>query len=218
MRAHWIGILIVLAGLWLPRVSRADVYLNGVKIAAEMPRDQLLGLCQVRFDAAGNVWIDAPSTGAPVTVHDAMPPAVHVAAPPTILDGTHPVAAGLPLAQRGPRYFLFWQRESPGSPQYDLSVLVNGRLVQEVSSMDRPGSIDVTAFTHAGENSVRILANKNLGGERHSSSELDEIRVSFGEGWSAGGQVTIEQIILDMMRTAEDTDAYFSEAIFVRGS
>jgi hypothetical protein len=198
-----LGLVIALfAVLAAPRAASArEIYVNGVRIAnSHQLRMQELTNASVRFDAAGNVWISAPD--------------YHV----EIIPGRPLVVPAPPVVAviGSTRYYLTWTN-SPviGRAQYNFDVVVNGKVISRVMANDPSNQRDITAFIQQGTNNVRIIANKDISqGGRLSSSDEEAMTVSVSQGHSAGGAIVIDDVLLEMRRSAFDTDTFFADAMF----
>ncbi len=196
-----LGVVIVsLAVIALPQAADArEVYVNGVHIGANAKlHDQDLANATVRFDVNGNIWISAPD--------------YHV----QILPGTYTVPVGVTAPTPGSeRFYLTWtQSDEIGRAQYDFDIVINGRVVDHVMATDPSGQRDVTAWMQHGVNNVRIIANKNISSGRLSTSDQEAMVVSLGEGRGSGNAVVVDNMLLEMRRSAFDTDTFFADAIF----
>jgi hypothetical protein len=112
MRALWValGVAALAAPAWAGS-SGAAVYINGVR--AEALRDVQLKGVNVRVDAQGNVWIDAPQYAVEV-------------------DGRAAGASVAPVAVESGLYWLVI--EDNGSVGHSVQVAINGALVRTVVS------------------------------------------------------------------------------------
>lgn len=108
-----------------------EVYVNGVP--ASGLSDQTFENVEVRFDAEGSVWIDAPRyrieySGAPVP------------------------AADIPVA----RYWLVSQ--DAGSRGHTIDVVINGAAIATARSGDAALIVDLAPYLHRGTNLVELRA------------------------------------------------------------
>ncbi len=196
-------VLVVLAGTLAGLAAAAgpasarEVYLNGVKLEPTVViTNQTFNGCDVTFDAKGDVFITAKGYKVSVA-KDA--PAVQAAPTPR-------------------RFFLATtQGGRHGFAQYDVVVMLKRR------GRDRPDRPPgdarrprkkVTQLIHAGNNKVQVIASKNIGAHRLSTSADDTLEIFLGEGTQTGTAVEIVRPILDMKRTASETQTYSAEVEF----
>jgi hypothetical protein len=178
-----------------PALAR-DVYFNGVKLEPHVVvRNQSFPACEVRFDAEGNVFITAK--GYKVTLG----PGGGENAPPT---DEQPAAP----AKVTKRYWLVAPQAKRGLVQYDIDVFLNGTFVKRVRSGDDKAVLEITKFVRPGTNAVRVIANKNVGDKRASSSPQDVMEVVLGEGVVGGGTITIDRAVVTYRRTAAEMGHY----------
>jgi hypothetical protein len=191
-----VAVLAVCAGLagLVPGVASArDVYFNGVKLEPHVTvKNQTFANCEVRFDLDGNVYITAKGYKVSVTP-----------------SGNEPSGAAAPSDQAPAkvtkRYWLVAPQPRRVVVQYDLEVYLNGTLVKRIRAGDDKAILEVTRYVRPGLNSVRVLAIKNLGNKRLSSSPQDVMELVVGEGVVGGGTVTIDRALVSYKRTAAET-------------
>jgi len=170
-----------------------DVYFNGVKLESNVVlRNQTFPACEVRFDASGNVYITAK--GYKVALSSSGNEAPSTAAP----------AADEPPAKVTKRYWLIGTQTKRGLVQYDIDVFVNGSFVKRVRSGDDKTVLDVTRHIRPGINAVKVIATKNLGNRRASSSPQDVMEVVVGEGVVGAGTITIDRPVVTYRRSAAE--------------
>ncbi len=123
-------LLWLMLGLAQPAMA-GSVYINGVRADAPPPLD--LKAVNVRIDAQGNIWIDAP--GYQVQVVGGPPPA--------------PV----------PMSTLVWYlvSEDEGSVGGVVDVYVNDRYVRRLQSGQSQVLVDLTSFVQGGTNKVQFV-------------------------------------------------------------
>jgi hypothetical protein len=120
-------LIVLWAGVAAALAVAPEVYVNGVR--ADGLRDFTFTRVDVRVDAAGNIWIDAPQYK--VEAADAPPAAV--------VPG---------------RYWLLV--EDVGSVGFLVEVVVNGQLVSRVRSGASHAPIDLAPHLRPGENTVLL--------------------------------------------------------------
>jgi len=194
-------------GLAARPAAARDVYLNGVKLDSNVVlTNQRFDACEVQFDGNGNVYITAkgfkvqlaPTAG---TTGDGAAAKEPAAAPP---------ADGKPTK----RYWLVAPQPRRGQVQYDLDVYLNGALVKKVRSGDDRVVLEVTAKVKAGENRVKVVATKNMGNKRASSSVADTMEIVLGEGTVGGGTVMIDKPVVTYKRNASETGNFADDFTF----
>ncbi len=169
-----------------------DVYLNGVKLDSNVVlKNQTFPACEVKFDDAGNVYITAKGFKIQLQAQDGA----------ATTDETPPPADG----KLTKRYWLVSKQTKRGVTQYDLDIYVNDTLAKKVRSNDDGVVLEVTKQVKAGANKVRVVAVKNLGDKRVSSSPTDTLEIVIGEGNVAGGTVTIDKPVVTYKRTAAES-------------
>jgi hypothetical protein len=190
----------VLLGLVATPALARDVYLNGVKLDSSVViTSQTFPACEVQIDARGDVYITAKGFKI-----EARPAAGGAEAP----------AAPAPAAALTKRYWLVSKQPRKGQAQYDVDVFVNGKLVKRVRAQDDPVILDVTKSVRPGNNDVKLVAVKNMGDKRLSSSPTDTLEVMLGEGTVGGGTVSITRTVVTYVRTAQETKNFSDDLHF----
>ncbi len=146
-----------------------DLYINGVR--ADQPPIMSMEGVTVRFDEAGNIWIDAPMYR--VTVVQKSPP------PPPAPDASPPAANGIAV---GTWWLVTEDHDSVG---HDVDVQVNGVSVRHVRSGDPQAIVDVGPWLRHGQNDVRLVAAPG----RYGGGAL---MIYIGRGSTAGGTVRMD--------------------------
>lgn len=181
-----------------------NVYLNGVKLDDDvLLTNQTFAACEVKFNEKGDVYITAKGFKIGVKAADGSEVKDAQDDPPPAADGK--------LAKR---YWLVSTQTKRGVVQYDIEVYVNGKLVKKVRSSDDRTVLEVTKFVLAGNNKVRLVATKNMGDKRLSSSAADVLEIVLGEGTVGGGTVAIDKPVVTSKRTAQETKNMTEEATF----
>lgn len=174
--------MIVLA--LLEAALAGSVYINGVR--ADVLPEVTLTNTNVRIDAQGNVWIDAP--GFKVQV---IPPTEYAAAapPPTPPTTTPAVTSG-----------VWWLvTEDNASAGQALDVLVNGALVRRISSGEPQLILDLAPWLKPGANAVVVSP---VGASSASGGALN---VYVGRGSNLSGTVHLNNP--DVVYTRRPADA-----------
>ncbi|MCK6507014.1 hypothetical protein L6R53_27180 [Myxococcota bacterium] len=157
------------------------VYVNGTDAAGM--KDFQFTAVDVRIDADGNVWIDAPRYRIAVTK-----PATTTTAPAA------PVAA--PVAVAAGQHWLVTQ--DMGSTGQVIEVLINGTSVREIRSGQAQLILDIGPFLKAGSNVVtfRPVAGSTPAG--------DALKIHLGEGSNESGTLKMQNPQLSYSRTGAD--------------
>jgi hypothetical protein len=113
------------------------------------------------------------------------------------------------------RYFLVAEQTERGITEYDVAVFVNGRWVSEVRSDTEQDPFEVTRFLTPGPNRVTLVASKRAGEVRRSTSRDATLRVVIGEGSAGGGQLLLEVPLVQMVRSAAETETFTEEHTLV---
>jgi len=172
-----------------------SVFLNETNIDGVV--GQHFDNCSVDIDAQGNVHITA--RGYKVQVQSPQP-----ATPP-------------PQVAVMKRYWLVTENKSPGMDQYDLDVLINNQTVKRIQSRDESVYVEITKYLHAGDNTVYVVAKKNIeNGQRRSTSPYHYSRIIIGEGTVNDKTIVIDKQLLDYRRTAAETTD-FADPFTVEG-
>lgn len=164
----------------------ASIFLNGVKI--DGVKNQEFKNCSVKIDEKGNVHITAKGYAAKNEGK--------VSA--TTGEVTNP--GGVPTR----RYFLVTEKAAPGMSQYDIDMFVNAKWVRKLLDVEDSIYLEITKHLVQGENTIRFIARKDMGGERKSQSPNHYFRVVIGEGDVGGRNVMINRKLVDYKRTAQE--------------
>lgn len=179
----------------------ASVFLNGVNI--DGVRGQTFEKCRtVRVDERGDVHLDCP--GYQVEGAAAAKGAAPAAAAP-------PAAAAHAAAPATPgvitkRYFLVTEQNEQGAAQYDLDLFINSKWVRKFRAGEDQVVMELTKLLQPGPNKLLFAATKHLEAGRRSASPSTFIRVVVGEGESGGGNVMIDNPLIECKRTAAEID------------
>jgi hypothetical protein len=136
----------------LPAVLAGGVYINGVR--ADLLPEVTLSNATVRFDAQGDVWIDAP--GYHVQVLSPGEPAVPVRTPAPSVSSAQAASMSDTGSRTTPVATWWLVTEDDGSTGHTLEVLVNGTLVRRVASGQPQLILDVGAYLRRGANTVVV--------------------------------------------------------------
>ena len=172
--------------LLLSTALAGAVYINGVR--ADVLPETTLADVSVRFDSAGNVWIDAPKYRVAA-----------IPAEPAPSPRPNPVAAG--------QWWLVTDdRQSTGQA---MNVLVNGVPVYRIQSGQGQVIVDLGRYLLHGANEVRI---EPVGTDVIGSGVLN---VYVGHGVNEAGTVRIDETIVRYARSAADPQGAHSYVLTV---
>jgi len=199
--------LVVVAGLvGAPvRPARAvDVFVNGVRVGRVT--DVVLRGCTVRFDADGNVHIDAPGYEVTLATGSGPQPGAPPAVSPAPLAPAPPTAAA--AAETTPRYFLVTRGTRPAEVRYRIDVFVNGTRVRTLDSTEVGVVEPLDAWLHPGTNTVRIRAYKQLEPGAPVPTGSGTFDVVIGRGHGQGATLVIDHTFVHYRRTATEVRAF----------
>ncbi len=171
MSMRWM--VMALVCLLAPTTANAvEIYFNGVKVTGAL-RSMDFENANLKFDAQGNLHIDAPG------YEIQAPPA---AAPP-------PVAAP-PVAKR---FWLILDAPTPG--QYKVSIKANGQPIVDVPPGSKQYVVELTGKLFAGANAIQVTFLPVVGAARVAPG-TDAVNVMVGEGdQAADGTLTIKRVL-----------------------
>lgn len=172
-RALGPAVVLVLVGLiGLPGLASAvDVYLNQVKVTGSV-KQLTMPKVDVRFDEAGNVYIDAP--GYKVEVNTPPPP---------------PPPAG--------RYYLVVNVPAPG--HYTIQVSANGKSVAQIPAKSPNYFVEIGPHLQAGPNGMLFTFLPTP--DAPPVPEMEAVDVLVGRGEQApDGTLTITRVLGTLKR------------------
>jgi hypothetical protein len=169
----------------LPAVFAGSVYINGVR--ADLLPEVTISNASVRFDAQGNVWVDAPGYRVQVLQPTEYAAASAAPAAPAETGGAH-VSQG--------QWWLV--TEDDGSYGQVVEVIVNGTLVRRVSSGDPQVILDVGPWLRPGPNTVVM---NPIPGKGASGGPLN---IYVGRGNSLSGTIHLDNPDVRYGRVAAD--------------
>lgn len=192
-------LLVTVAMLAVAAPSLADasqLIINGVPIGkVDLSVQGLEGVtfekCTwVKVVAGGDVKIECPG----YDLQSAAPPPVE---PAKGLD----VVAG----RINKRYWLITEQVERGATQFDIDVYVNAKWIKRFKNDDEQIVMEITRHLLPGKNKVLFAATKNLADGRRAVSPNVFYRIVIGEGEEGGGNVMIDNPLIDIRRTAAET-------------
>lgn len=160
------------------------VYINNLPIDT-LPVAELKNVT-VRFDAEGNIWIDAPNYQ------------IREVAPPTYVSGTDATAT-TPTAGTGTVATGLWWlvTEDNGSSGSVVDVMVNGVRVRRVISGQSQLIMDIGPFLRPGLNEIQIIAQPGqpAGGM---------LSIYIGQGSNSSGTIRLDAPSVRYARRSSD--------------
>jgi len=211
--------LVAIAALLLaagPAAAGPSISLNGVPIDGAV--GQRIDNATVVIDEQGNVNILAagyavarPGEAAALPASSPPPRPPPTARPPPVAEPRSAAAPGRPTR----RYFAVVMQTEPGATQYDVALFVNDRWVREFRSDGDAEPFELTRFLQPGANRVQLVASKRVVGARRSTARDSTLRVVLGEGSAGGGHVLVDVPIVEMTRTAAETETVTEEHTLV---
>lgn len=173
-------------------VLAGTVYINGVRVDA-LPVTELKGV-NIRFDAAGNIWVDAP--GYKVQVMES----ASVASPGV----TSSAMTSSTTAATAPNYAVspgtWWLvTEDNGSYGHTVEISVNGMVVRRVRSGEPQLILDLAPYLRIGDNQVVLTA---LAGGQPGGGVLN---IYVGKGSNQNGTIRIDSPVVRYTRRSSDS-------------
>lgn len=184
-----------------PAGAAPSVTLNGVAI--DGVTGQRFEGCTVVIDEKGNVHIEAKG-------YSVKPAGDDAARLPAAAAKPRPARAAAAEARAAPgklsrRYFLATEHAEPGT-QYDVAIFINAQWIREVKAGEGQVVMEITKYLRPGSNKVVLAATKRIQRERLSTSGDVALKVVIGEGNVGGDHVMIDNPLVEMTRTAAETD------------
>jgi hypothetical protein len=168
-------------GLASSQAWAGTLFINGVK--ADGLRSQEFKGVNMKVDASGNIYVDAPNYT--VQVVESAPET-----PPAQLDG-----AAAPVG----KYWLITEdNQSTGNT---LEVTVNGTLVRRVKSGDAQLILDLAPYLKIGDNQVTVTAVPG------AAAEGGPMHVYIGTGSNDGGVIKMNNPAIHFARKPGDPAA-----------
>lgn len=191
--------------MWAAMAFAGSLFVNGVEVSpSELASLELVDV-DIRFDAQGNIFIDAPKYQ--LEVEGAERPGGNsgpwTPVPPPATYGN----LGQGTAAPGEFFVLIEDQESS---ELQAAVYLNGRLVASMSSGQGAMVIPVRGHVTTGVNQldIRVLAGRATG----------QINLTLGKGNKQEGVVSISQVILRRRATAADVSRGVAATFSVSGS
>lgn len=169
----------------------ASVFLNGVNI--DGVANKVFFGAKVQIDESGNVYITTSDRAG--TKGSSEVPSDAAAVEAKVEEGKTPTR----------RYWLVTEKAAPGMAQYDIDLFVNSKWVRRFLDREDHVVMEITKHFVTGQNTVHLVAKKNLGNARRSQSPHHYFRVVIGEGNKGGRNVMINRKLIDYKRTALET-------------
>lgn len=175
----------------------AAIYLNGVNV--EGLRGQTFEKCKsVRIDDKGDVHLQCPGYHVEATT---APPVAAATAVPAV------ATKGSAITKH---YWLVTEAQG-GDAQYEIDVFVNSRWLRRIKSTDDQIVLDITKSISPGANTVLLSATKRLEAGRKTTAASAFVKVIIGEGEAAGGNVLIDNPLVELKRSGAESDSVNEE-------
>jgi hypothetical protein len=180
-----------------------SITLNGVNV--DGVKSQKFENCTVVIDEHGNVHIQAKGYAVKSQGDAARTP---------VLPAQAGSGGGLQARpggnDAGPgrvtrRYFIATEQTPPGT-QYDLGIFINAQWIREVKGSERQAVMEITKYLRPGPNKITLVATKRIVGERLAFTRDVALRVVVGEGNVGGDHVMIDVPLVEMSRTAAESE------------
>lgn len=182
--------------------TAAEFFVNDVPIGKVELSVQ--GLEGVTFEKC--TWVKVTSTGD-----------VKVECPGYDLKPAVPAAEAVKApepAQVKKAYWLVTEQAERGATQFDIDIYINSKWIKRVKNDDDQLVMDVSEYLIPGVNKVLFTAKKNLTGGRRSISPNVFYRIVIGGGQAGGGNVVIDNPVVDVRRTAAESEDVIEEREF----
>jgi hypothetical protein len=176
----------------------ASTFLNGVNI--DGVRSLIFEKCKtVQIDVHGDVRLDCPAYQVETV---AARRGLGQAGPPE----TIPVETGTPVlpAQITKHYWLV-SEQAAGDPQYEVDLFINAKWVRKLKSSEDQVVMEVTKLLQPGPNKLLLAATKTVAGGKRAAVPGSTLKIIIGEGQAVGGNILIDNQLVDYRRTAAET-------------
>lgn len=177
--------------------SAAQIVVNGVPIGrVDLTVQGLEGItfekCTwVKIEAGGDVKVECPG----YDLQAAAPQASDAAKGLDVVPG-----------RISKRYWLVTEQKEQGATQFDIDVYVNSKWIKRFKNDDEQIVLEITKHLVPGKNKILFAATKNAADGRKSSSPNTYYRIVVGEGEVGGGNVMIDNPLIDLRRTAAEAE------------
>jgi hypothetical protein len=205
------GVALFLGLLLSPVTFAGALYINGVR--ADAVRNMELKDVNIRVDADGNVWIDAPRYSVEVLQPGGQPSAPSApqapAAPAAPMAPVAPPAPMAPPAPPAPAAAVSGAEVAAGSwwlvtednqsIGHTIDVYISGVLVKTIKSGDEDVLMDISRYVRRGKNEVLISARAgaSLGGGL--------FQVYLGQGSNDAGTLNLASPQITFTRRSSDS-------------
>lgn len=165
---------------WLILMASAfagTIYINNIAVQT-LPVVEMKGV-NVRFDAAGNVYIDAPNYQ------------VREVAPPTFVSANGSAS----VVPAGTWWLVTEDNGSAGSV---VDVMVNGTVIRRVVSGQAQLIMDIGPFLKQGTNEITLLVQPGVAGG-------GILNIYVGQGSNAQGTIRLDAPVVRFARRSSDS-------------
>lgn len=189
--------LLAMFALGLPALaSAAQLVVNGVPIGKVDLSVQ--GLEGVKFEKCS--WVKVEQNG---DVQVECPGYDLKAAQPAAQAETTEAVAGDRITKR---YWLVTEQKERGATGYDIDLYVNSKWIKRFKNDDDTVVLELTKHLVPGKNRIIFASTKRAGDSPASVSPNVFYRVVIGEGEIGGGNVLIDNALIDFRRTASESE------------
>jgi hypothetical protein len=104
------------------------------------------------------------------------------------------------------RYWIVTEQKEKGGTQFDVDLYVNSKWIKRFKNDDEQLVFEITKHLVPGKNKLLFAATKNVADGRKGQSPAVFYRFVVGEGEVGGGNVMIDNPIIDLKRTAAEAE------------
>lgn len=184
----------------------ASTFLNGVNIDGVRPLT--FEKCKtVQIDDRGDVRLDCPAYQVEAAGNAGRTAGAGAGAAAAI-----PVAAAspVPTAQITKHYWLV-SEQAGGDAQYDVDLFINSKWVRKLKSSEDQLVMEITRLLQPGPNKLLLAATKTVAGGKRGDAAGASLRIIVGEGESGGGNILIDNPLVDYKRSGAETESIDQE-------
>ena len=191
--AGFIVIFMALENRGGAQMASTKIFVNNVDVTGLA--DQEFKNCTVKFDAKGNVWIDAP--GYKVKKLDSADSASSSSSSSSSTTPKKKTPAST-------KFFLVTESKQGEKVWDSYSLIINGSVVKKFESSDGVILEDITKHINKGTNQILLTASKksNFPG----ATDAPYYKIIIGQGHEDGKQIVIDKSLLRFTRKGTDTN------------
>ena len=176
-----------------------EIYFNKVKITGL--KDQQFKNCGLKFDANGDLYISASQYKVKQVGEG---------------EDIQPEKEITPRKDKlvTKDYFLVFQQTARNATGYNLTLLINKKLVRSILNRETQVVIPVTDYLRKGKNTLTVKAVKKNYSKAMKKDKTSVINLILGMGKSKNQQLMIEKPLVEYKRRANETKNYKNDFIF----